>query len=302
MSQVLRYSYHRETIAHMGLDATGPAEAALTLLDERERACGVPFPAAVREWYALEAGLSERGLYFGGALLPLERLGDPYPSWSPDGEDQKLDLVSEGRLPVMVGDYGDCLWAVDLDGSEDPPVSVTDEYVEVSVPEIPWSPHAGSFSAFILGMCWINAWIHRSGFHGLFLYQLLGVQPLSTADLSPLRARFAEGPRTMNSPHGFMTTRFTGRGVAFGVDDLPEDCAADGDESHRACDLGAFAWAGGTIRSRRWCIKAESDEALLRLASDLRAWGLLDRLSMYTAYNKPELEAILRPICVRPAG
>jgi hypothetical protein len=301
MSQAPRYSYHRETIAHMGLDTPGPAEAVLGLLDERERACGVPLPAAVREWYALEAGLVERGLYFRGALLPQERLGDPYPGWSPDGEDHPLDLVGEGRLPVMVGEYGDCLWVVDLDGSEDPPVSVTDEYVEVSVPEIPWSPHAGSFSAFILGMCWVNAWLYRSGFHGLFLYQLPGDQPLSTADLSSLRARFAEGPRTVNNLRGFMTTRFTGRGVAFEIDDLPEDCAAD-DEPHRACDLGAFARAGGAVRSRRWSIKAESDEALLRLARDLRGWGLLDRLSRYTAYNKPELEAILRPICVRPAG
>lgn len=302
MSQASRYFYHGETIAHTGLVTPGPAEAALALLDERERVCGAPLPAAVREWYALEAGLAERGLYHRGALIPLERLGDPYPCWSPDGESHPLDVAGEGRLPIMVGEYGDCLWAVDLDGSEDPPVSVTDDDVDVSFAGVPWFPHAASFSSFILGMCWVNAWIYRSGFHGLFLHQLPGEQPLSADDLSPLRTRFAEGPKTVNNPRGFMTARFTGQGVAFEIDDLPEECAADGDELHRACDLGAFARAGRAVRSRGWSIKAESDEALLRLARDLREWGLLDRLSMYTAYNKPELEAILRPIFVRPAG
>jgi hypothetical protein len=302
MSQVPHHTYHRETIDHMGLDAPRPSEVALARLDERERTCGVPFPAAVREWYALEAGLVERELHFRGSLLPLECLGDPYPGWSPDGRECPLDLVGEGRLPVMVGDYGERLWAVDLDGSGNPPVSVMDNDSVTSVSEIPWSPHAGSFSAFILGTYWANAWIYRTGFHGLFMYQLRGDQPLSTADLAPLRTRFDEGPRTVNNPSGFMTARFTGRGVAFEIDDLPEDCAADGDEPHRACDLGAFERAGGPVRLRRWSIKGASDEALVRLARDLREWGLLDRLSMYTAYSKPELEAILEPICVRPAG
>src|SRR5262249_37080481 len=122
------YSYHRETIAHLGLDGPRPSEAALALLDERERTCGVSFPAAVREWFALEAGLVERGLYSKGYLLPLEGLGDPCVSWTADMEAHPLDLVVEGRLPVLIGEYGEDLWAVDLNGSDDPSVSVMHDF------------------------------------------------------------------------------------------------------------------------------------------------------------------------------
>lgn len=74
----------------------------------------------------------------------------------------------------------------------------------------------------------------------------------------------------MNRPRGFMTTCFTGPGVvAFEINDLPEDRATDGDESHRACDLGVFERAGGPVRLRRWSIKAASGESLVRLARDL---------------------------------
>ena len=63
MSQASHRRYHRETVAHMGLAASRPSEHAPALLDERERACGVPFPAAVRERYALQAGLENPELY-----------------------------------------------------------------------------------------------------------------------------------------------------------------------------------------------------------------------------------------------
>src|SRR3954467_6278165 len=153
MSHAPHQSYHRETVAHLGLDAPGPSEEVLPLLDERERASGVSFPAAVREWYALQAGLVKPELYFEGELVPLEDLGDPYPYWSPDWPSHPLGLAGEGRLPVMVEENGGCLWAVDLDGAGDPPVSVAQYGSMKPVSEVPWSPHAGSFSSFILAMC-----------------------------------------------------------------------------------------------------------------------------------------------------
>ena len=51
------------TSCSRGLAASRPAEHAQDLLDERERACGVPFPAAVRVRYAQQAGLENPELY-----------------------------------------------------------------------------------------------------------------------------------------------------------------------------------------------------------------------------------------------
>src|SRR3954466_2548100 len=116
MSLASHHPHHRVTIAHMGLAASRPSEHASALLDERERSCGVPFPAAVREWYALQAGLEKPELYFAGELVPLEDLGDPYLYWSNDWPRHPLGLAGEGRLPVMLEEQGVCLWAVDLDG------------------------------------------------------------------------------------------------------------------------------------------------------------------------------------------
>lgn len=301
MSRTTHPLYHSETMAHMGLAASRPSENVPDLLGERERASGVPFPAAVREWYALQAGLEKPELYFAGELVPLEDLGDPYLYWSNDWPRHPLGLAGEGRLPVMVEDQGCCLWAVDLDGSEDPPVSAAHYGSPGPVSEVPWAPHAGSFSAFILAACWVNAWIYRTGFHMLLMQQRREDQPLSTADLASLRDRFAEGPRTLNRPRGSMTTRLTGRGVAFEVNDLPEDSATDGDAFPRACDFDIFERAGGPVRFRRWYIKSESHEALVRLAEDLRGWGLLKRLSWFSSSHDLELGRILGPILFRPA-
>ena len=64
MSQAPRYSYLRETIVHLGLDATGPAEDALALLDERE----VPPPDAESAAVLLAAAAAVRL----PAALPLD--------------------------------------------------------------------------------------------------------------------------------------------------------------------------------------------------------------------------------------
>lgn len=300
MSQASPHPYHRETIAHLGLDVPGPADEVLARLDGRERACGVPFPAAVREWYALPVGLAEPDLYFDGELIPLEELGDPFPHWLPDWPRHPLGLAGTGRLPVMVEDHGDCLWAVDLDGSDDPPVSVA-QYGSIEPGcEVLWAPHAESFSSFILGMCWVNAWIHRAGSHMLLMHQRPDGRPLSTGDVAPLRTRLAEGPRTVNRPRGFMATRFTGPGVAIEIRDLPQECAARGDEDHRVCHPEAFARAGGPVRRRDWLIKAASDEALVRLAGDLRGWGLLDRRTSYISCFPTGLDATI--VAIRDQG
>ena len=63
MSRASHRRHHRETVAHRGLAASRPSEHAQALLDGRERACGVPSPAAVRERYAQQAGLENPELY-----------------------------------------------------------------------------------------------------------------------------------------------------------------------------------------------------------------------------------------------
>lgn len=301
MNEFRRYSYQWETIAHLGLDVSRPSEAVLRLLDERERACGVPFPAAVREWYALEANLLDQRLYVKGFrhLRPLEELGDPHCTLSPDLEPHQFDLVREGRLPIMLAEYSDYLWAVDLDGSEDPPVSVADDDCVASAAEMPWHPHAASFSDFILGQRWVNASTYRTGaHHPLSIYQLSRNQALSTADLGSLRTRFREGPKTLNMPCGSVATRYIGRGVTFEIND---DCTKDNDEDPRECNFGVFERPDVPVRLRTWNINAQSNDALVRFASDLREWGLLDELSHYIpSFGNRELEAILEPIWVRP--
>lgn len=298
MSNQSLFTHHLETIAHLGLNPRDPSDEVMEALDELEQECGRPIPAAVRQWYALEDGLENRNLYFGAHLIPLIELGVPYLTYSPEGEERRLDLVAQGRLLVMGGEDANCLFAVDLDGTNDPPVLVTGLDIAPSTPEIPWYPHAGAFSAFILSHCWVNAWIDRTGCHMLSLYQLPGDQPLSTDDLVALRNRFAEGPRTTNDPCGVMTSRFNGRGVAFQVTDVPDGCVGRaGDDRHRPCPPDAFDRAGGAVRYRSYRIKAESDDALVQLARDLREWGLVVRLTAYTALDQPELDSILRPIC-----
>ena len=119
-------------------------------LDEREQACGVRFPAALREWYSLDGAAERWKKLDEGEPVPPEKLGEPVLGlcWP----DRYLDGLAEGRLIFLVR-YRHCL-AVDLNEVHDSAV------VASGLPpyDSPWSLVAPRFSEFVYSLAW---WFRR---------------------------------------------------------------------------------------------------------------------------------------------
>jgi hypothetical protein len=136
----------------LGLDPL-PSPRRLAIIAERERACGVSFPAAIREWFAVDGvgdafrdntnhdELIDNNVV--GELDKLNALGDP-------------DQVAEGYLLVAVENQGVVAWFARLDGSDDPPIvqADPDELYDddgelVDLAEVEWTPCTDTFTEFI---------------------------------------------------------------------------------------------------------------------------------------------------------
>lgn len=191
-----------------------PSADAVNQVEARERALGIRLPASLREWYSLEGA----SVLLAGAgpdnPVPIAELGVPINSDAP----KAVDLLAAGILAIMWEEQAVCLWAVRLDGSEDPPVVVavdpweTSEWgVSIFAPQPTWMPCADHFSTFVY--CWL--WDHLRGPLGGAEGASMGCQAVAfdPALIAKIGAQFTELPRTFGWP-GKTAYRFFGQGVS----------------------------------------------------------------------------------------
>jgi len=119
----------------------------LARLEERQHILGRRFPAAVREWYALDRAVAILETYGNSDRpIPLARLGEIEKGY---GGNPDQDLLTNGLLLIMYENQGVTRWAIRLDGTDDPPVLVQEDW-----PRGPWHIYAGQFSTFVYTRVW----------------------------------------------------------------------------------------------------------------------------------------------------
>jgi hypothetical protein len=240
--------YHHKTFALLG-ETPVVSRAALRALDAAEARLGRVLPAAVREWYA-QAGAVDR----------LDRYSNDDPPVA-----IAEFAVTERRLEGPVGEtrellvfrrenQGLCVWAVLLDGSDDPPV-----VVDGDARFRDWIACGVTFAEHLYAWMWDFR-------HVLQRESLVQgrTDPLAPADLAWLRARFSAGPATLGWP-GRTQYRFSrdGQWILIWANDDAADwfLAADTQEG-----LGALL---ATVREL-----GSVGEALVAQAAELEAPGL----------------------------
>src|SRR4051795_2604132 len=115
------------------------------LIAERERACGVAFPASVVASFALDGA---EQLFHDNSneddLVALEELGDP-------------EETRHGYLQVALENQAVVAFYVRLDEGEDPPVyDNNDEFLEEQLDRVEWQLVSVSFTNFMFDMVCIN--------------------------------------------------------------------------------------------------------------------------------------------------
>lgn len=215
-------SYH---IASMRLlDRQLPVSvAAQKEVAEAGRRLGVHLPRSVREWYSYEdsvAILAEHG----NEDPPIEVRDFRLVEWK-----------ARRLLPIRNENQGVCVWAVEVDGSDDPGVWVTDGSHHEQRYRL-----ATRFSTYVFTCIWD----YRRVLKREAIVQA-GNRPLSGAALEFLARRFHEAPRTHGWP-GTVQHRF-------------------GDES-----AGILIWASESRAD--WFIGAESESSLRQVVSTV--WPL----------------------------
>ena len=119
---------------------------ALALLDQCEAAYGFSFPASIREWYSLGGSVEILREYSNEdnplTLAEIQELAQDRGSFHGWRDYHGLDV-----LPIMDENQSVALWAVHLNGSDDPPVLVIDDDDE-------WKPWSDHFSTFVTEWVW----------------------------------------------------------------------------------------------------------------------------------------------------
>lgn len=179
-------SFHSATFGILGSEPP-LSPAAQAEVEQAERRLGFALPASVREWYCYEGAIN--------ILATHSNKDSPIAL----GEFVVQQWQTRRLLPFQLENQGVCVWAILLNGSEDPPV-----YVDVDSDGRQWQMHAPTFSAYVGTCVWDYACVlHRPA--------LVAAQnkPLSPAALNELRARYSEQPVTFGSP-GSAQYRFAG--------------------------------------------------------------------------------------------
>ena len=151
-----------------------------------EHLYGAKFPPAVREWYSLRDAREILEKY-SNYDAPLS-LNDLLESAKQPKTFRYWDFSGQTMLPFIVETQASCLWAIHLDGSDDPPVRVA------GVSDGVWELAADKLSFFILN--WV--WNHFYWQEECVLYA--EDQSLSLQDLAFLRQVFTELPTSNPAP------------------------------------------------------------------------------------------------------
>ena len=182
--------FHSSTFRLLGVEPS-TSDAAVRDIEDAGRRVGLRLPESLREWYSNE-----------GAIEILARYSNQ--DWPISPRDFAVtEWQGDKLLPFKNENQGVCVWAVVLDGSDDPPV-----YVDVDSHGTQWNEQAPTFSAYIYSCVWDYTQV---------IDQPASVRaqngPLSSEAGSMLRDLFAEQPPTFGWP-GSSQRRFQGKNCA----------------------------------------------------------------------------------------
>ena len=237
-----RLRFHQATMDLLGWDSSY-SDTSLALLERQEQRCGFSFPAAVREWYALEGAVALLNRYSNqDAETPLEQLGEE------QVETGAFASEHAQSYPVVIVQHenqGVCRWGVLLDGSEDPPVLV-EPYSGFGRVETgaAWRLYSERFSSFVYTRIW--DWSSPFGDESACHLEAWD-QPLSAIGLAYLQQRFMEAPRTYGWP-ALTTYRFAVNDMRLLIWDRDEP-VGDTHTSHqnRPQHANWMLWASGPV-------------------------------------------------------
>ena len=149
--------YHQATFRRLGIVPVASADQQ-AFIAERERVCGIRFPASVTEWMGLRGVETLFYEKTNNDFLPFAGNG---PEWSrifPLGDP---DQIRQGYLCVASENQGVVIFYVRLDEGDDPPVyhdnggaegyDEADEGAQ-SLAEISWQRVSDTYSGFIYQM------------------------------------------------------------------------------------------------------------------------------------------------------
>lgn len=226
-NRILRFHERAFTLHQRAWKVRPDAEATIGAI-ERRLQCALP--AAVREWYSLEnCDETMRGWSNEDHPISSDKLGVPLRGdggWGPE-----QDWLKKGLLPLLVENQSCAVWAVALDGTDDPPVLV-DNGTEGGM----WVRYADSFSEFIYVQAW-DALVMSSEF-----LAFAGFGPLSESALSGLNSQCRAVPMT----HGWPDK---------------DGCRFE------AGDQRVLIWSGET--QAYWYVSAGTEESLEKLIRSL---------------------------------
>jgi hypothetical protein len=129
-------AWHTRTFGLLGFESQASA-AAEVAVHQAERRLGMSLPPSVRDWYVREDALR---------ILAEHSNGDPP---VPLTEFAVLNWQSRRLLPFRHENQGVCTWAIDVNGSDDPPV-----YVDVDTDGREWQLLAPGFSQYVYSCVW----------------------------------------------------------------------------------------------------------------------------------------------------
>ena len=162
--------------------------AAVADVESAERRLGFRLPTSVYEWYCLENAID----------ILARHSNDDRPI--PPGDFAVVEWQANKLIPVKIENQGVCVWAVMLDGSDDPPV-----LVDVDSHGAQWNMQAPTFSAYVYACVWDYVFVLRQP----ALVQAQNEQ-LSSEASNRLRDLFTEQPPTFSWP-GSTQRRFAGK-------------------------------------------------------------------------------------------
>jgi hypothetical protein len=244
--------YHQQILNLLGIELDMLASR-VAIIDERERACGVRFPASVREWFALE---SAESLFYRKTnqdhLEELASLGDPRDT-------------AQGYLKVATENQGVVTWYVRLAEGDDPSVYESDNDWNDDLSKTNWRMAARTFTSFIFDM------MSFQHFGGWLSYMYLSAEDQwpSPDEFGLLRDWLQEGPR-IEAPDALVYRFFNTQGMV----------------TIRAAKPGHSAGATAV-----WDIEADEVEDLFEFAKKLWPVGTLS-LTLKVKGGSPEWRAI----------
>lgn len=164
---------------------------------------GIILPPSVWEWYSLKKTVDILKRYFPsyGYACDAATLGTANRYWF-NGKYHEIDLLEKGLLWIGRETQEVCSWAIQLNGSDDPPVVISFKNEETSRPFATYHLYAETFSRFISTCIFDGLTVNPDD-------QTFGWRQgsLLPTELAFFRERFQEGPLTYLFP-GQLNYRF----------------------------------------------------------------------------------------------